>query len=69
MTKHYYLTQEEALEIAEPFGHNILSIKADIMFTKEDLADCINAALDKVLGEPKFCFCKRNKWQDSNGEN
>ena len=48
MTKHYHITREQALEIAKR-----LSVVSDEGFIDSDyLEEIINAALDKVLGEP-----------------
>jgi hypothetical protein len=57
MTKHYHLTQEQALELAKiiekqtedlcVYEHGLITF-----YSPDGLKAIINAALDKVLGEP-----------------
>lgn len=60
MTKDYHITPEQALEIAKQCGMDIdlIDTTGEYVLTsrdsiyQSDLQDIINAALDKVLGDP-----------------
>lgn len=52
MTKHYHITPEQALEIANnklPIGETKYKLSE---MGVEMLADCFNTALSELLGEP-----------------
>lgn len=72
MTKPYHLTPEQALEILKPLGFIPDPIKGAVFIPSnsrgsldiEVLQSAINAALDRVLGEPVAYRWYESKWSE-----